>query len=310
MKKIITKYLLFAGIILFSIKGMAQQDPLFTQYMYNMSVVNPAYATDDPGMLDLGAIYRMQWTDVDGAPRTLNFFAHTPISERVELGITVVHDEIGDIEKQNNITADFAYVIPTGENTDLSFGAKAGLTTFDANLAGLDLNDPNDPAFENINEIFPVFGVGAFWFGDNHYLGVSAPNLLTSEHLDNSQLLRDRGTEEIHYYLTGGYVFNISENFKLKPSTMVRGVKGAPLSVDVNANVLLYDKLEAGLGYRFDESITGLVNFRITQGLRIGYAYDYPTYDLSNDGSHEIMLLFDFDLFGLNKGYDKSPRFF
>lgn len=310
MKKIITKYLLFAGIILFSIKGMAQQDPLFTQYMYNMSVVNPAYATDDPGMLDLGAIYRMQWTDVDGAPRTLNFFAHTPISERVELGLTVVHDEIGDIEKQNNITADFAYVIPTGETTNLSFGAKAGLTTFDANLSDLDLNDPNDPAFENINEIFPVFGVGAFWFGENHYLGVSAPNLLTSEHIDNSQLLRDRGAEEIHYYLTGGYVFNISENFKLKPSTMVRGVKGAPLSVDVNANVLLYDKLEAGLGYRFDESITGLVNFRITQGLRIGYAYDYPTYDLSNDGSHEIMLLFDFDLFGLNKGYDKSPRFF
>ena len=101
MKKIITKYLLFAGIILFSIKGMSQQDPLFTQYMYNMSVMNPAYATDDPGMLNLGAIYRMQWTDVDGAPRTLNFFAHTPISERVELGITVVHDEIGNIEKQN-----------------------------------------------------------------------------------------------------------------------------------------------------------------------------------------------------------------
>ena len=310
MKKIITKYLIFAGIILFSIKGMSQQDPLFTQYMYNMSVMNPAYATDDPGMLNLGAIYRMQWTDVDGAPRTLNFFAHTPVSERVELGLTVVHDEIGNVEKQNNITADFAYVIPTGENTNLSFGAKAGLTTFDANLAGLNLNDPNDPAFENVSEIFPVFGVGAFWFGDNHYLGVSAPNLLTSEHLDNSQLLRDRGSEEIHYYLTGGYVFDISENFKLKPSTMVRGVQGAPLSVDVNANVLLYDRLEAGVGYRFDETVTGLINFRVTPGLRIGYAYDYPTYDLSNDGSHEIMLLFDFDLFGLKKGYDKSPRFF
>ena len=310
MKKIITKYLIFAGIILFSIKGMSQQDPLFTQYMYNMSVMNPAYATDDPGMLNLGAIYRMQWTDVDGAPRTLNFFAHTPVSERVELGLTVVHDEIGNVEKQNNITADFAYVIPTGEKTNLSFGAKAGLTTFDANLSGLNLNDPNDPAFENVSEIFPVFGVGAFWFGDKHYLGVSAPNLLTSEHIDNSQLLRDRGSEEIHYYLTGGYVFDISENFKLKPSTMVRGVQGAPLSVDVNANVLLYDRLEAGVGYRFDETVTGLINFRVTPGLRIGYAYDYPTYDLSNDGSHEIMLLFDFDLFGLKKGYDKSPRFF
>ena len=310
MKKIITKYLLFAGIILFSIKGMAQQDPLFTQYMYNMSVVNPAYATDDPGMLNLGAIYRMQWTDVDGAPRTLNFFAHTPVSERVELGITVVHDEIGDVEKTNNITADFAYVIPTGDNTKLSFGAKAGLTTFDANLAGLSVNDPGDAAFQNISEVFPVFGVGAFWFGDKHYLGVSAPNLLTADHLDDSQLLRDKGSEEIHYYLTGGYVFDITENFKLKPSTMVRGVEGSPLSVDVNANALLYDRFEAGVGYRFDKSVTGLVNFQVTPGLRIGYAYDYPTYDLSDDGSHEIMLLFDLDLFGLKKGYDKSPRFF
>ena len=310
MKKIITKYLIFAGIILFSIKGMSQQDPLFTQYMYNMSVMNPAYATDDPGMLKLGGIYRTQWTDVDGAPNTLNFFAHTPISERVELGLTVVHDEIGNVEKTNNITADFAYVIPTGNTTKLSFGAKAGITTFDANLSGLVINDNPDLAFHDINQVFPVFGVGAFWFGDKHYFGVSAPNLLTADHLDESQLLRDRGTEEIHYYITGGYVFNISDNFKLKPSTMVRGVEGAPISVDVNANVLLYDKLEAGVGYRFDETITGLVNFRITPSLRIGYAYDYPTYDLSNSGSHEIMLLFDLDLLGLGKGYDKSPRFF
>ena len=310
MKKTITKYLIFAGIILFSIKGMSQQDPLFTQYMYNMSVINPAYATDDPGMLNMGGIYRAQWVDVEGAPRTLNFFAHTPVSERVELGLTVVHDEIGGWVKENNITADFAYVIPASETTKLSFGAKAGLTTWDANLAGLDVNDPNDPAFENQNEIFPVFGVGAFWFGDKHYLGVSAPNLFTSKHIENDQGLQELGAEEIHYFLTGGYVFGISENFKLKPSFMARGVQGAPLSIDVNANVLLYDRLEAGVGYRFDETVTGLVNFRITPALRIGYAYDYPTYDLSRDGSHEIMLLFDLDLFGLKKGYDKSPRFF
>ncbi len=91
---------------------------------------------------------------------------------------------------------------------------------------------------------------------------------------------------------------------------MARGVQGAPLSIDVNANVLLYDRLEAGVGYRFDKSVTGLVNFRISPSLRVGYAYDYPTYNLSEDGSHEIMLLFDLDLFGLKKGYDKSPRFF
>ncbi|WP_339653240.1 type IX secretion system membrane protein PorP/SprF [uncultured Salegentibacter sp.] len=313
MKKTITKYLIFAVVILFSVKGMAQQDPLFTQYMYNMSVINPAYATDDPGMLNLGGIYRSQWQNVDGAPSTANFFAHTPISERVELGLTVVHDEIGGIVKENNITADFAYVLPAGENSKISFGLKGGLTTFDANLSGLQVNQPGDPALENVNEVFPVFGVGAFWFGDNYYLGASAPNLFTSKYIDNEQEIAALGEEEIHYYLTGGYVFQLNPDLKLKPAFMARGVQGAPLAVDVTANVLLYDRLEAGVGYRFNETITGLVNFKITPSLRVGYAYDHFTSEFANynlGGTHEVMLLFDLDLFGLTKGYDKSPRFF
>ncbi|PRX40190.1 PorP/SprF family type IX secretion system membrane protein [Salegentibacter salegens] len=313
MKKTITKYLIFAVVILFSVKGMAQQDPLFTQYMYNMSVINPAYATDDPGMLNLGGIYRSQWQNVDGAPSTANFFAHTPVSERVELGLTVVHDEIGGIVKENNITADFAYVLPAGENSKISFGLKGGLTTFDANLSGLQVNQPGDPALENVNEVFPVFGLGAFWFGDNYYLGASAPNLFTSKYIENEQEIAALGEEAIHYYLTGGYVFQLNPDLKLKPAFMARGVQGAPLAVDVTANVLLYDRIEAGVGYRFNETITGLVNFKITPSLRVGYAYDHFTSEFANynlGGTHEVMLLFDLDLFGLTKGYDKSPRFF
>jgi len=300
------------SIILFSLKGMAQQDPLFTQYMYNMSVINPAYATDNPGMLNLGGIYRSQWVGVDGAPETFSFFAHTPVSERIEVGLSVIHDEIGGVQKENNITADFAYVIPMNESNKLSFGVKGGLTTFDSNLTGLETNQQNDPAFQNINEVFPVFGVGAYWFGDNYYLGASAPNLFTSKHLENRQGLVKYGEENVHYYLTGGYVFDLSENFKLKPAFMARGVQGSPLSVDITANVLMFNRLEAGIGYRFDDSVTGLINFAVTPQIKVGYAYDRTTSNLGdyNDGSHEIMLLFDFDLFGLSKGYDKSPRFF
>lgn len=313
MKNTIIKYLIFTGIILFSIKGMSQQDPLFTQYMYNMSVINPAYATDNPGMLNLGGIYRSQWVGIDGAPSTASFFAHTPLSERVEVGLSIVHDEIGDVIKENNITADFAYVLPLDDNNNkLSFGVKGGITTFDGDLSRLQTNQPNDPAFQDINELFPVFGVGAFWFGDNHYLGVSAPNLFTSKHLENEQGLRALGEENVHYFLTGGYVFDLSEDFKLKPAFMARGVEGAPLSVDITANVLMFNRLEAGIGYRLDESVTGLINFAVTPGLRVGYAYDYTTSNLGNynDGTHEFLLLFDLDLFGLSKGYDKSPRFF
>ncbi|CAM4273211.1 PorP/SprF family type IX secretion system membrane protein [Gillisia limnaea] len=313
MKNTIIKYLIFTGIILFSLKGMAQQDPLFTQYMYNMSVINPAYATDNPGMLNLGGIYRSQWVGIDGAPSTASFFAHTPVSERIELGLSIVHDEIGDVIKENNITADFAYVLPLDDNNNkLSFGVKGGITTFDGDLSRLVTNQPNDPAMQNLSEVFPVFGVGAFLFGEKYYLGLSAPNLFTSKHLENEQGLRSLGEENIHYFLTGGYVFDLSEDFKLKPAFMARGVEGAPLSVDITANVLMFNKLEAGIGYRFGDSVTGLVNFAVTPGLRVGYAYDYTTSNLSsyNDGTHEILLLFDLDLFGLSKGYDKSPRFF
>ena len=312
MKNIIITYLIFTGVLLLSFKGMAQQDPLYTQYMYNMSVINPAYATDNPGMLTLGGLYRSQWVGIDGAPSTANFFAHTPVSERVELGLTIVHDEIGDWVKENNITADFAYVLPLNETNKLSFGVKGGISTFDANTSGLILNQLNDPAFQNTSEVFPVFGVGTFLFGEKYYVGLSAPNLFTSKHLENEQGLRAIGEENIHYFLTGGYVFDLSEDFKLKPAFMARGVESAPLSVDVTANVLMYNRLEAGIGYRFDESITGLINFAITPGLRIGYAYDYTTSNLGdyNNGTHEFLILFDLDLFGLSKGYDKSPRFF
>ncbi|MGM0391569.1 MAG: PorP/SprF family type IX secretion system membrane protein [Bacteroidota bacterium] len=313
MKNTIIKYLIFTGIILFSLKGMSQQDPLFTQYMYNMSVVNPAYATDNPGMLNLGGIYRSQWVGIDGAPSTASFFAHTPVSERIELGLSIVHDEIGDIIKENNITADFAYVLPLDDNNNkLSFGVKGGLTTFDGDLTRLETNQTNDPAMQNISEVFPVFGVGAYLFGEKYYVGLSAPNLFTSKHLENEQGLRSLGEENIHYFLTGGYVFDLSEDFKLKPAFMARGVEGAPLSVDITANVLMFNKLEAGIGYRFGDSVTGLVNFAVTPGVRVGYAYDYTTSNLSsyNDGTHEFLLLFDLDMFGLSKGYDKSPRFF
>lgn len=313
MKNIIIKYLIFTGIILFSLKGMSQQDPIFTQYMYNMSIINPGYATDNPGMLNGGLIYRSQWVGIDGAPTTASFFAHTPVSERVELGISLVHDEIGDVIKENNITADFAYVLPLDDNGNkLSFGIKGGLTTFDGDLNRLVLNQPNDPAFQNISEVFPVFGVGAFWFGEKYYLGASAPNLFTAKHIENEQGLTSLGEENIHYFLTGGYVFDINEDFKFKPAFMARGVEGAPLSVDITANVLMYNRLEAGIGYRVDNAIMGLVNFAVTPGLRVGYAYDYTTTNLGEytSGTHEFLILFDLDLFGFSTGYDTSPRFF
>lgn len=309
------KILLFIILICFLNKVEAQQDPQYTHYMYNMSVVNPAYATATPSVLNLGGLYRTQWVGAVGAPKTFTFFAHTPVSESVELGLSLISDDIGDgAKKENNIFGDFAYVLQLNNKHRLSLGIKAGVTIFETNFNGFELESGStstDPAFdENINRVFPNVGAGIFYFTDKYYVGLSAPNLLSTKHIEERQGINRFGSENVHVFFTGGYVFQLNQDIKLKPSFMAKGVKGAPGVVDVSANILLYDKLEFGLSYRLDDAVSGLVNINVTPNLRVGYAYDYTVTNLGdfNSGTHEILLLFDLNF--MKKGYDKSPRFF
>jgi type IX secretion system PorP/SprF family membrane protein len=311
MKKIILIVFFFLSIL----KATAQQDPHFTQYMNNMSVVNPAYATATPAILNLGSLYRYQWAGIEGAPKTLTLFAHTPINQKIEGGFSLVSDNIGDgAKKETNFFADFAYVLQLNEKQKLSFGLKAGFSSISTNFNGFQLNSGDtstDKAFsENINETVPNIGVGAFYFTDNYYVGLSVPNLLSAEHIKSRPDINSFGPQKIHTYFTGGYVFDINEAFKFKPAFMAIFVKGAPVSVDLTANVLYNEKFELGAAYRFGDSASLLMNINVTPNLRVGYSYDYVTSKLSqfSSGSHEIVLLYNLDLLG--KGYDKSPRFF
>ncbi|NHM06210.1 type IX secretion system membrane protein PorP/SprF [Flavobacterium sp. CYK-4] len=315
MKKRSIPYLVFIGTFLISTLAKAQQDPQFTHYMYNMSGINPGYATDNPGVINGGGLYRTQWVGAVGAPKTATAFVHSPIAKRVELGLSIVSDVIGDVVHENNIYADAAYVIPVSANNKLSFGLKAGVTLFDVDFNGFQYTDtPPDEAFsENVNKTFPNIGAGAFYFSDRYYLGLSAPNLLTTKHLETKNGVKATGVEEIHYFFTGGYVFDLTTSTKFKPAFMAKAVTGAPLSMDLTANFLFNDKFELGAGYRVDDAVSGLVAFTISPSIRIGYSYDYTLSNLSkyNSGSHEIFLLFDLDTSSLSsKGYDKSPRFF
>jgi type IX secretion system PorP/SprF family membrane protein len=311
MKKIILLVFFFLSIL----KVTAQQDPHFTQYMNNMSAVNPAYATATPTILNLGTLYRSQWSGIDGAPKTLTLFAHTPINNKIETGISLISDNIGDgAKKETNFFADFAYILQLDEKQNLSFGVKAGFSTINTNFNGFRLNSGDvstDKAFaENVNETVPNIGVGAYYFTDNYYVGISAPNLLSAEHIKERKEISSLGVQKIHTYFTAGYVFDINEAFKLKPAFMAIFVTGAPVSVDLTANVLYNEKFELGAAYRFNDSVSLLMNINVTPNLRIGYSYDYTVSNLSqfDSGSHEIGLLYNLDLLG--KGYDKSPRFF
>jgi type IX secretion system PorP/SprF family membrane protein len=311
MKKIIFIVCFF----LFMLKVSAQQSPHFTQYMTNMSAVNPAYVTTTPAILNLGSLYRYQWAGIEGTPKTLTLFAHTPINNKIETGFSLVSDNIGDgAKKETNFSADFAYILQLDEKQNLSFGVKAGFSSISTNFNGFRLNSGDvstDKAFaENVNETVPNIGVGAYYFTDNYYVGISAPNLLSAKHIKERKEISSLGTQKIHTYFTGGYVFDINEAFKLKPAFMAIFVAGAPVSVDLTANVLYNEKFELGVAYRFNDSVSLLMNVYVTPNLRIGYSYDYTVSNLSqfNSGSHEIVLLYNLDLLG--KGYDKSPRFF
>ncbi|WP_420551328.1 type IX secretion system membrane protein PorP/SprF [Tenacibaculum aiptasiae] len=299
----------------------SQQDPQYTNYMYNQSVINPAYTTNELGVINFGFMHRTQWTNAVGAPKTYTFFAHTPITEKFEVGLSLITDNIGDgVLRENNVYADFAYILSLNEGHKLSLGLKAGFTNFRTNFADFRFpdDDPlngiltNDTAFDNQNKTSPNFGVGAFYFTDKYYVGLSVPNLLNSKHVTEKNGLRSIGGEEIHLFLNAGYVFRLSDVVKLKPSTLVKAVKGSPLVVDASINVLFNNRLEGGLSYRFDDSLSAMFNIRASSSLKIGYAYDYTTTNLSNfnSGTHEVFVLYDLDTLGLKNGYDKSPRFF
>ncbi|MEZ4858979.1 MAG: type IX secretion system membrane protein PorP/SprF [Flavobacteriaceae bacterium] len=286
--------------------AQAQQDPQYTQYMYNMNVVNPAYAGSKE-TLSLTALYRKQWSGLEGAPETITFSGHSPITDEVGLGLSLIKDELGPV-KETNAYVDFSYTLQVGETLKLALGLKAGATFHDVGLADIDLQDPNDPFFsENINNTYPNIGAGAFFYGDNFYVGLSVPNFLNSVHLDENGL--KYGSETNHYFATAGYVFQASETIKLKPSVMVKSAFDAPLSFDGNLNALFYEKFEIGVSYRLEDSFSGLVGFQATDYLRIGYAYDHVISELDAvaSASHEVILTFD--VFFKKKSL-RSPRYF
>ncbi|MGB1307620.1 MAG: PorP/SprF family type IX secretion system membrane protein [Oceanihabitans sp.] len=304
MKKI---YIIFAFLLAF--QTHAQQDPQYTQYMYNMNVLNPAYAGSFEGVA-IGALHRTQWVGLDGAPSTSTLAIHSPVGRSVGLGLSLITDEIGPV-RETNAYADFSYTLPLGADNRLAFGIKAGATFHRIGIseADIDVIDAGDPFFaQNIDEVTPNIGAGLYFYKPNrYYVSLAMPNILKATHLDRNGT--KIGSETQHFFATAGYVFNLSDNFKLKPHAFLKAAFKAPVSFDINANVFMYDFVELGVGYRLEDSISGMVNFLITPHLRVGYAYDSIQSDLNygTDSSHEIFLNFDF---AFSRKVSRSPRYF
>ncbi|WP_092467314.1 PorP/SprF family type IX secretion system membrane protein [Winogradskyella thalassocola] len=311
MKKL---YFTIAFALMILVSAQAQQDPQYTQYMYNMNVVNPAYAGSNEA-LSIGLLYRSQWIGITDAPKTATLSVHSPVGKNVGLGLSVISDKIGPVE-ENNVYADFSYTLNLGGEHRLAFGLKGGATFQNIGLFSDIGNgyvpDASDEAFsQNTSNTYLNIGAGAFYYSDNYYVSLSVPNMLKSTYLDvtNNGQQFEYGSEVLHYFLSAGYVFDLSANTKFKPSFLVKSAFNAPTSLDLSANFLFHDKFEVGATYRLDDSVGAMANFAVTPDIRIGYAYDYTTSDLNikSSGSHEIMLLFDLNF---SKKVSISPRFF
>lgn len=299
----INKWVPMIFIMLVLQTGLAQQDPQYTQYMYNTQIVNPAYAGSRE-VLSFGVLGRTQWVSLDGAPQTGTFTVNFPtgLYRNMGLGLSIVHDQIGPAI-ESNATVDYSYSINMAPWTisKLSFGLKAGVDILDVDYGRLNIFDPNDPFFQsNVDQkIYLQVGAGMYYRTEKFYVGVSVPNFLNSKHFDQGSLqdedVQNIAVERLHYFYMMGYVFDLGQNLKFKPATLVKFVSGAPLQWDMSANFLFHEKLAVGASYRWNASISALVGFQISKSIFAGVAYDYQSTaieDYSN-GSYEAFIRFD-----------------
>ncbi len=288
----------------------AQQDPGFSQYMYNTLSVNSAYAGTQEA-INIILLSRHQWVGFEGAPQTQTFTVHSPVDKKyVGLGFSYVRDQIGPLNI-DNIYIDYSFKLRVHPGGTLSMGLKTGIDMRKNSLTEL-APLSSDPAYyaDVVSKISPNFGIGLYYYTRNYYAGVSVPKIRnTNLNEDNLEHLGQE-TLERHYFIIGGYVWDINSQWKFKPSFFAKYVNETPLSLDINASVMYNERIVSGLSHRFGDSFGAMIQVRVYDYLWLGYAYDFTITPLRhhNRGTHEVMALFDF--FTPKKEVVKSPRFF
>jgi len=300
-----------------ALTSKAQQDPMYTQYMFNSQTINPAYAGTWES-LSFMVLARQQWAGIDGAPQTYTFSMQAPLkNERVALGLNVINDKVGR-EKRFYMFGDYSYLVPLNEKSNLRLGLKGGFTNYSNILSNYQTNAPGsgitDESFQGeIDKKFiPNFGVGAFMFSKRYYVGLSIPKLLNHE-FDNNYSNLSINSEMRHYFLMAGLVFNLGENVKFKPTMLTKATftseTGSPVQVDLTANFLIKERFWLGGMYRTGDAFGFIAQWIIDKKLRIGYSFDYSTSDLQTfqNGTHEIMISYEMKFL---KELVISPRYF
>ena len=298
--------------MIFASMSMAQQYPVFSQYYFNELVLNPAYAGNSV-QLSLTTMYRNQWVNFPGAPKTFSFSGHTALAKnRVGLGLMVNHDEIGSY-KNEHIFASYSYKIHFAHST-LAMGLQGGINLLGADYSKLDLQSPGDAAFFNVlNVVKPNFGGGLYFTKKSFFVGLSVPFILNNKVANSVENMMGQLKEARYYFLRSGVVFPIDrfEKVKMNPSVLVRLQEGQPLSVDINNAFIFYDIFSVGASYRSVDSFISFIDLKISDKFHFGYSYDWTQSDLSrySNGTHEFMLNYRTNIRGIHKN-PKCPQYY
>jgi type IX secretion system PorP/SprF family membrane protein len=285
MKRIIP----IVALSIISVSAFAQQDPQFSQNMFNKLYVNPAFAGASEAIC-LHALYRAQWVNFDGAPKTFVFGADAPLFDnKVGVGLSVSSDDIGfENTLQGKLAGAYHFQIGSGK---LGVGLDVDFLqhSIDGKFIPPDGTTIIDPAIPqaSVNGTAFDMGGGLYFHSEKLYIGASATHLL------ESQVDLDKFKKEFkrHYYGMIGYSFDLSPSLALKPSFFVKNVTDNT-TMDFNLNLHINNRFWIGGSYRTEDAIVAMLGLNITDKLRLGYSYDITTSDIKtySDGTHEIML--------------------
>ncbi|NJN27559.1 MAG: type IX secretion system membrane protein PorP/SprF [Cyclobacteriaceae bacterium] len=301
------RYITFVGFLgLFSLGSvaLAQQQVMYSQYMFNTLAINPAYAGSHED-LSVTALMREQWVGLDGAPSTQTISAHLPFEKkRIGVGLMAIHDQIG-VSDQTDVYASYAYKIPL-QHGSLALGLQGGFSYYKAMFSEVSSTDPTFQGVD-IRQFLPNFGAGIYYSTRRFYAGLSIPQMIQSRLDDGNVVSKSKIIR--HYFVHSGYVFDLSPSLKLKPNVLMKVVDGAPIEFDLNANLYLHDMVGLGLSWRSMDAVVLMLQVQITDRLQFGYAYDFGTTALrqTHAGSHELFLNYRF---ALSKSRIITPRYF
>ncbi len=291
----------------------AQTEPMYSQYMFNMLGVNPAYAGNREAT-SLNFFQRNQWAGIKGAPKTTSLSIDQSVyNGKLGWGVQAYDDRLG-VESASGLNAMFSSRVRVTENGVLSGGMSLGLMNYRINLNDVqnrfNVNDPSFISTDKTSKWNPMIGLGIYFNTNNFYLGLSTPSILRSRLASVNNLNTSiQKVDDFHLFFNAGYVLNVGDAIKLKPSTMVKMVSGAPIQYDANLNIWFHDIIGIGGSYRTGDAIVGMAEIQATDNLRFGYAYDIMFSPIKSfvKGSHELMLRYEFGSF---KTKIKSTRYF